>query len=166
MLWLLLACAPAVDSAAPVSFTSLAEAWAQASADADPLADHRPPDDGCHPAGWGTEGVALEVETGICHYAWMVQPVARAMPAGSTLEGELWSGPLDAAEPAEAHAAILVDDRVLWEITVPIPGEPDIHPIEAELPEGVEAGTLLGFHLHNHGDNAWDLGPITLSGEP
>lgn len=165
MLWLLLACAaPPTDSAEPVVFTTLVEAWAPGQDD--PLADHRPEGEDCHASGWGPEGLALEVETDACDYAWLVQPVTRSLGAGAWLEGEMWSGPLDASEPAEAHVAILLEDEVVWEIYLQIPGPPEVHPIAVELDAPIPLDTQLGLHLHNHGDNVWNLGPLTLTGPP
>ena len=67
----------------------------------------------------------------------------------------MWFSTLDAAEPAEAHAALLFGDDVPWEITVRIPSEPDVQDVELPAPRTIEVGDPVGLHLHNHGDNAW-----------
>lgn len=153
-MWLLLlACAPREGVRIG------AEAWAKAAHD--PLADHQPADADC-PAGWGPEDGVLEVDTGVCHYlAAEARLPARARP-GDVLRVDLWHQLLDAPERAEGHAALLVDGEVVWEVTVPIPSFADAHPGEWVVDRPLEEGTMLGFHLHNHGDNSWSLGAVEI----
>lgn len=172
MLWALLAaCAPSGDADTAgvlreTVFETEATRWAEGDPADDPQAEHRPDGATCPAATWGVEGQALEIETGACAFAWFVQPVDVAIDPGAHVVAELWHGVLDAAEPATAHAALSVDGGVVWEATVDIPGEPDIAPIDAVAPDGAAAGALLGLHLHNHGDNAWSLGPVSVEQVP
>lgn len=136
--------------------------WAAASVEADPLADHRPVDDQCPAGSWGPEGAALEVDTGVCRYAWLEQTLPRAVVAGATLTADLWHTGLDAPEPAEAHVAILLGDRVMWETWAAIPSSATAWTISFGIDEPLAAGERIGLHLHNHGDNAWKLGPVTI----
>ncbi len=167
MLWWLLACTgSALDSGGEVVQWAEATAWTPGDPTEDPLASHRPEQDDCPAAAWEVEGEAFEVETGGCPYAWFVQALAQDAAPGALLQGELWHGLLDAQLPAQAHIAVLVDDEVAWEEQVDIPGAPALHTVQARLPEGAPAGARLGFHLHNHGDNSWSLGPLQLGADP
>jgi hypothetical protein len=139
-----------------------ADAWSPAPAELDPLAQHRPVDDGCPEGSWGPEGDALEVETGLCHYAWLEQVSPEDVPTGAVLAADLWHTGLDAAEPAEAHVAVLLGDRVVWEAWAAIPQDPTLWDVRVLLDEPLLAGEPVGLHLHNHGDNAWKLGPVTI----
>ena len=156
LLGTLLACTPPDGVVAPV------EAWAPAAAD--PLPTHRPPDASCPEAAWGPEEGVLEVDTGGCHYLAVEVPLPFVLRPGDALEGDLWHQLLDAPERAEGHAALLVDGEVVWEVTVAIPGLPEAYPIAWTADRRVEAGTPLGFHLHNHGDNSWRLGEVGFVG--
>ena len=90
-------------------------------------------------------------------------PIHEPATVGDLLSVELWHTGLDAAEEAEAHAAIVLGDEVLWEAFVDIPDDARVWSLELELPADVPRGELLGLHLHNHGDNVWKLGPVLVS---
>jgi len=155
-----------LDTGVVEAFTSEVEAWEPGDSDTDPLGSHRPVDDRCPVASWRPDGGALEVETGACHYAWLVQEVPADLVAGSVLSADVWHSALDALEPAEGHVALVLDGELIWEATRSIPGEPGILEVDVVLQHDVEAGALLGLHLHNHGDNAWNLGPVTIRPPP
>jgi len=161
-LLLLAACGTDGTVELPTPVVTEATGWSAAPVEADPLPDHRPVDDGCPDGSWGPEGATLEVETGLCHYAWLEQPLPRAVPLGAVLTADLWHTGLDAAEPAEAHVALLLGDRVVWEAWAAIPSDPTLWEIAVVVDEPLLAGELVGLHLHNHGDNAWTLGPVTI----
>jgi len=124
-------------------------------AEQDPLASHRPDPVDCPPAAWGPEGGGFEIQTGACNYAAFDQPLPEGAKPGDELVVTLWHDLLDAPEPATAHFAIWVADRVLWEGQVPIPAPSNTLEarvvLEAPLPERPR----LGLHLHNHGYNSW-----------
>jgi len=157
---------PADSSVPTVVFESEAAAWRAGGPDDDPLAAHRPVDDGCPSGSWSVEGEVLEVESGPCHYAWFLQPLSSALAAGDVLRFDLWHTGLDAPELGEAHAALLVGPKLVWEGTAPIPDEPRLWSAEVILDEPVPHGEFIGLHLHNHGDNVWKLGPVVVLSAP
>jgi hypothetical protein len=130
-------------------------AWAEQSADADSLSGHRPAQVQC--PGWYNEDGALEVETGLCNYLSLSQPSKVALAKGDTLHLVLWHGNLAFETPAQAHVAVVIDGKTVWEAEVAIPTEANIYdlriPIEFDAPEG----SAVAFHLHNHGYNSWTL---------
>jgi hypothetical protein len=132
--------------------------WRESSADTDPLPEHRPDVVAC--LGWGEEFGALELSTATCNYASLEQPLAESIEPGDRLHIELWWSGLFAPEPATAHLALLVDDALLWETEVEIPGPADARTIEFDSPISAQAGATLTFHLHNHGQNSWTLGAV------
>ncbi len=136
-------------------------AWTPGTEAEDPLADHRPDDAACPDAAWQIEGQVLEVQSGACRHGWFVQE-AGSLRAGDVLEVELWHTGLDAAEEAQAHAALVLGGEVLWEAFVDIPDDPRVWSLTLDLPSDVPEGELLGLHLHNHGDNVWKLGPVLV----
>jgi hypothetical protein len=152
LVWTLAAC----TSSEPRSLFDH-DLWQPAGPETDPLADHRPDLVDCEETEWRVEDGALEVETGACNYLALTQPARFDVAPGQLLHVVLWYSTLDAVDPAEAHAALLLGDVTAWEITVDIPSRPTVHDVEIEAPDGVSAGDPVGFHLHNHGDNAWTL---------
>lgn len=131
--------------------------WTLVAAEDDPLADHRPADDSCPDEARILEAGALEVDTELCKYLMVEQPAKQAIRPCAKLELTLLHFELVAPEPAQAHAALLVGDEVVWEHSVSIPAEVDT--IVAEIDPQIEApaGTPIRFHLHNHGYNTWAL---------
>jgi hypothetical protein len=161
------ACAPAAapdDSAGSgaVALLNPAELAPVAAAD-DPLADHRPAEVDCPAGAWGAEGGGFEVQTGVCAYAAFDQPLAVVPAAGDVIEISVWYDTLDAAEPAEGHVAVLLDDRLLWEETVQIPGPSAALDARIKLDFAPAADARLGLHLHNHGYNSWRFVGVGLS---
>lgn len=136
------------------------EAWEPVPAEVDPLASHRPADVFCPVATFGPELGMFEVQTGACDYGAFAQPLIVDVRRGDRLVGTVWHDDLDAPEPAEAHVAVLLGDRLLWEIVVPLPGPANVHPFDVTLPEDANMGTPLGFHVHNHGFNSWRIAAV------
>ena len=163
----LAACAPAPDpdDSAPPRAWSLLDplALAPVAAADDPLAAHRPADVDCPAAAWGAEGGGFEVQTGVCAYAAFDQPLSVVPAEGDIIEISVWHDTLDAAEPAVAHLAVLLDDRLLWEETVPIPGPSRALDARVKLDFAPAADARLGLHLHNHGYNSWRFVEVVAS---
>jgi len=125
----------------------------------DPFSDHRPDGVECSELGYHVEGAGFEVETDDCPYGTFQQPLLQALPVGTPIKAVLWHLDLWAAKPAEGHVALTSEHGlVLYEDTVAIPGASAVYPIELTLEEALEEGSLLYFHIHNHGFNSWSLG--------
>ncbi len=133
------------------------EAWRSADAQDDPLGHERPPQVACPSAAWGPELGGLEIETGACNYFFAVQPSLAAIEAGDAIDVVVFHDRLDAAEPAEGHLAILLDDVVVWEEHVEIPAQANVLEARVVAERAWPAGTPVGLHLHNHGYNAWTV---------
>lgn len=144
-----------VEGALPLAH---AGQWRESSAHTDPLPEHRPDVVAC--VGWGEEFGALELSTATCNYASLEQPLAESIAPGDRLRIELWWSGLFAPEPSTAHLALLVDDLLLWETEVEIPGPAEARTIDFDSPIAAQAGATLTFHLHNHGQNSWTLGSL------
>jgi hypothetical protein len=100
---------------------------------------------------------AFSVDTGRCSYLTVMQPALRAVAAGEVLQVRLWHFDLTAFEPAEAHAAVLVDGLALLDERVPIPSPGGLLVKEVPAERVIPAGAPVYFHLHNHGTNSWSL---------
>lgn len=133
----------------------------------DPLKEHRPETVDCNNlVGWYTENDGLEVDTGHCNYLALRESAASGAPKGSLVSTQISHFDLTAPEPTEAHMAILVGDRVVWQKTVPIPADADVYTLEFGLPVDVHKGDDVGFHLHNHGQNTYLLQILYVSPAP
>lgn len=146
------------------------EAWEEVGASGDPLAEHRPGEVRC-PAG-ATEVEELQgestlsVNTGACNYHAGRQEARVGLRPGDVLEVRLWHFALTAESAGEAHAAVLIDGEVVWETRVALPKEEGgLVEGEIEIERTIPKGARVGFHLHNHGENQWNLIGIDLVGE-
>jgi len=154
---LLVACA----AEAPSDVVVGPDAWRLGDLGTDPLAAHQPPEPSCPPSTWGLEDGRLEVQTGVCDYAWLVQPSRVELSPGDVIRVLSWHQGLDAPVPAEAHLALLVDGVVWWEVTVDVPAIAEVFAAEVPVDDRVPAGAEFGIHLHNHGFNSWQVGEVT-----
>jgi len=107
---------------------------------------------------------AFEVETGKCNYLTVGQPSLVEVRAGDRIHLRIWHFDLTAPEAAEAHAAIAMNGGTVWEATVAIPAAGQLISTDWYAAETLSAGTVIHFHLHNHGANSWNL--VELSGGP
>lgn len=154
-----------VIDAEPVAKRALIDAnmWEYQDAEDDLFADQRPEVVNCPDNSWYVEfDTALEVQTGFCNYLAVAQPSLEDISAGDTLSLVLWHGQLRFEEPAEAHVAITVGDRIVWETTVLIPSDADIFDVDIPVDFDAPAGTKIGWHLQNHGYNTWTLLSLTI----
>ncbi|MFT4615085.1 MAG: hypothetical protein ACI9NT_002237, partial [Bacteroidia bacterium] len=137
--------------------------WRIASAEEDSLAQHRPAVVDCPENSWYEEDGALEVETGYCNYLALIQPSKAAVRKGDLVRLVLWHGQLRFEEPAEAHVAVTLGDKILWEDQIEIPNAGGIYEIVVPSTVSIAAGEAVEYHLHNHGYNTWTLLSLELS---
>jgi hypothetical protein len=141
------------------------ERWVRIAPAEDPF-DDRPPVVSCSATAVMAETLAEEnvysVDTGACNYLTAMQPTVRAIAAGELLKVRLWHFELTADEPAEAHAALVIDGITLLDERVPIPSAGGLIVRELRAERDVAAGARAYFHLHNHGENSWSL--VEVSG--
>ncbi|MEZ4316674.1 MAG: hypothetical protein R3F61_04200 [Myxococcota bacterium] len=154
LLLVLVGCAP--EGVARVGI----DGWTPVEAPDDPLASHRPERVSCPAPAVAVEDGVFEVQTGICTYLAVEQPLPRELRPRDRIVGAVWHEGLDAAEPGEAHVALWVDDVVVWEAYRPIPDAATLLEIDVEI--DAPASDRIGFHLHNHGYNAWNLTALEI----
>ncbi|MEM9458515.1 MAG: hypothetical protein AAGF11_30335 [Myxococcota bacterium] len=141
-----------------------AEAWRPTGSGEDPLRTERPAVIDCPSAAWGPELGGLEIQTGTCNYFHATQPSLAAIEPGDSVQVVVFHDRLDAAEPAEGHVAIMLDDEVIWEDYAEIPSAAAVMEAEWIADRAWPAGTTVGLHLHNHGYNSWTM--LSLSVTP
>lgn len=138
--------------------------WTPVAPADDPF-DDRPTDAVCEKGeGWDVELFDVEstlgVDTNFCDYLTVAQPLLVDVPEGGTVELRLWHFAL--VGEGEAHIAVRVGDVMLWETRVPIPGDSQLIFDSIEAPQALGAGTPVYFHLHNHGNNTYNLVDLVL----
>ena len=141
------------------------DAWVPVDAANDPFAGHRPAAEvDCRRGlGWLVEDQGFEIRTLGCNYAMFSQPSRAPIAPGDLVVAMLYHFDLVAAEPATAHVALAIGERVIWEKTVEIPGRANVFNIEVPADFSAPAGTPVYFHLHNHGRNNWTLASMGVA---
>jgi len=135
-------------------------AWEYVEDPADDPLDDRPDPIECLDTAWSYEFIgegSLELRTIDCNYLAVRQPALTDVAAGEELHVRLWHHELTAADPAEAHAAIVAQGEVIWEIRHDIPGDSGMDAPTWAAEEDIDAGDEIVFHLHNHGTNTWNF---------
>ncbi len=136
--------------------------WSETAPGADPLVAHRGTSIMCPESAWYPELGGVEVETTACAYLSLSQPLAHDVAQGDRLRLVAWWQLLVSIEPAEAHLALLIDDQMIWEEHLRIPGPADARDLELVAPADFPAGSTVVFHLHNHGFNSWMLNELSV----
>ncbi|MCG8421270.1 MAG: hypothetical protein MJE77_25400 [Proteobacteria bacterium] len=136
--------------------------WLPTPLDHDVLAGHRPEAIECSALAWYREGGGMEVDTKLCNYFSLSQPLAIDLHAGDVVEVTVWWAKLASVAPAEGHLAVLFDDEVIWQEYVAIPGPADVRDARVTLSRDVAAGAPVTLHLHNHGYNTWRFQDLSI----
>jgi hypothetical protein len=132
----------------------------------DPLPSHRPPEVDCSAlTGWFVEDDHLEMDTARCNYVSLAQPALVGAAAGARVTGTLSHFDLTAAGAAEAHVAFFLDGVPLWERTIAVPGIARVYQLDVPLEREFETGAPVVVHLHNHGQNTWQLFGLDVTSE-
>lgn len=164
LLGLLIACG--VSGAEPGSIIDHT-LWEYVPLEDDPFKDYAPSEVLCPVSGYEVEGEGedkiLEVDTSICNFITLEQPLARALRAGDILEWSMWHLTLVFTEPAEAYVALTIGDHLIWEQTMPIPSPAAAYSRELDVPADIPQGAPIRIHLHNHGNNSWRFHRLAVS---
>lgn len=142
------------------------DSWRTRLAQDDSLSGHRPASVDCPDNSWYNEDGALEVETGYCNYLSLGQPSEAAINAGDAVHLVLWHGDLAFEEPAVAHVAVTIAGELVWEEEVKIPTVAEIYDLRIPVDFDAPAGSLVEYHLHNHGYNSWTLLKLEVERQP
>ncbi len=136
------------------------DAWSRVADPAkDVFASVRPEDASCDDDGYYVEplSLAFEVNTGLCDYLTVSQLTPVALFAGDRVELIGSHDTLVASAPSQGYMGFAIDGEILWEFSVPIPRDPEIFTEEVVLTRDFPAGAEMQLHVHNHGDNTWEL---------
>ena len=133
-------------------------AWDVQPKNRDTFVEHRPATVDCkQDTGWMVEDDILEVRTEFCNYLSISQQSLLDLQAGTTLELAMSHSALNFNAPANAHIAVAIGGTPVWESNIPIPSDRAIIKQSVVLPFAVSQGDSIEVHLHNHGNNTWEI---------
>ena len=149
-----------LDAALPIARTVPLldqHSWRRYDPSLDPLASHQPPVVMCPESATLVELDSYEIDTTRCNYVLSEHPSLRALAVDTEVRLTLLHYDLFAPTPAEAHVALLFEDAVQWEKTLPIPAPGGVVEGTFRTNRALAAGAPIRLHLHNHGANTYLL---------
>lgn len=128
----------------------------------DPFDDRPLAPEACEEWAYLTEASGGErvfsIQTAGCSYGTFMQPTLVDVYEGEFLDARLWHFRLIALDPAEAHVAVALGAPGSgFDARIPIPSESGVVGKTWQAPRDYPAGTPVYFHVHNHGDNEYQL---------
>jgi hypothetical protein len=104
----------------------------------------------------------LEIDTGQCSWVTVSAPARYAVSKGQPLQLELSHYDLGAAEPARAELGLTLEGCEAFSKTIPIPSEANVYMEHFSSPCALASGGAVLFHLHNHGQNTYQLRSLSV----
>ena len=117
----------------------------------------------CPPAQWAPEteheGVWFTIETTLCGYLTVGQPLLTDLKKGDTIRVRIWHYRITVGDgPAKLQMAIGCDGDALWSATLDIPTEKGGLVMDTwTAPRDFAAGEPIFYNVDNHGANSWGL---------
>ncbi|MCA9665734.1 MAG: hypothetical protein KC503_09110 [Myxococcales bacterium] len=147
--------------------------WVETKHDDDPFWAARPtPDPACAPYSFQIEGFSpetqsIEIDTTACDYLTIGLEIPAAIKRGDTLELVAWHLRLSAdgateQNPVPGMMAVAVGSNVIWQKSFDIPSAEASYVEKLSADFDAPAGTLLTFHVHNHGNNNYNLMKVDI----
>jgi hypothetical protein len=121
------------------------------------------PDDAyCDSTSWGPADFGgeptFDVQTQFCSWLTVQQATTTAVLRDDRVFLRLWHDTLTAwDEGVGANLGLWVDGEIVWTTYIPIPADGAIVLADLELRRELPAGTLVAFHIDNHGANSYHL---------
>jgi len=138
--------------------------WQPVPAEADPFwSDADPEVEICPDAQWAAEteheGVWFTVETTLCGYLTVGQPLLMDLKKGQKVRVRIWHFTITVGEgEAKLRVAMGCDAETVWEASMEIPTEKGGLVMDTwTAPRDFAAGEPIYYNVSNHGSNSWGL---------
>jgi len=99
----------------------------------------------------------LEFDTGQCNWVTLTGSALFSVSEGQMLQLEFSHYNLEAAAPALAELKLSFPDCDVWAKQLSIPGAAAVYKEQFASHCALEVGASVLFHLHNHGQNTYQL---------
>lgn len=139
------------------------EDWSPIERERDPFIEDEPPAE-CEAPGVSVEEEQswLELDTTECGFITVIAGAQGDVEEGQEMSLEVSHFDLDAAEPASAELRLRFEDCDVWEKSIAIPGDASVYRERFASPCSIAQGGQVLFHLHNHGQNTYQLRDISV----
>jgi len=157
-------CLPVPDNAPEVALVDN-ELWEQVAIAHDPWIARLPAEVTCGAGAFKVESGALEIDTGVCNFITLQQPLLADVERCDLVRLMFWHLKLYAGpEGAQAYAALKIGDRTFFERDIPIPPKGALEASYTpawDIEAPISKGTPVRLHIQNHGLNSWKLLTLT-----
>lgn len=140
------------------------EAWSSVARDDDPFVTDPEAAPACVGPGFRLETAEqrLEFETGLCNWVTLTGKALFDVRRDQQLQLEFSHYNLDAAAPATAELKLAFPDCDVWTKQIAIPGAAAVYKEQFASPCTLTAGQDVLFHLHNHGQNTYQVQDLAV----
>jgi hypothetical protein len=148
----------------PPSIETLVELgdWREVPRERDPFVTELDAAPACDGPAFTLEEQWLEIDTGLCNWVTLVAPARVVVEIGEQLRFAVSHFDLEAPEPAEAELRLSLALCDTWSKHVPIPSAAAVYSEPFESPCAITVGADVYVHLHNHGQNNWQLQELSV----
>ena len=140
------------------------EAWSSVARTGDPFVTDPEAAPACVGPGFRleTDLQQLELDTGLCNWVTLSGSALFDVSGGQQLELEFSHYNLEAAAPATAELKLAFPDCEVWKKQLAIPGAAEVYREQFASPCALKAGQSVLFHLHNHGQNTYQVQDLAV----
>lgn len=136
--------------------------WSAVARDEDPFITDLDAAPECAGPGFRIEERWLEIDTAECNWVTLTAPTHFAIQRGERLRVSVSHFDLNAPAVAEGVAELTFGECTAWSKLVSIPSAAAVYTETFASPCEVAARGHVYFHLHNHGQNTWQLQDVSV----
>jgi hypothetical protein len=146
----------------------LGRAEPRASPDDDPLVEDPEQVPACQAGAFWIEPQLdwIEIDSGICNWITLRAAARAPVAPGKRLALTVSHYDLVASAPAEATLRLVLGECEAWSKTISIPADAAVHEEQLDAPCALDEGATILFHVHNHGQNSYQLQQLSALREP
>lgn len=147
----------------PLDFHSLValDEWTAVARDEDPFVTDLDAAPECVGDGFRLEPQWLEIDTAECNWVTLEAVARVAVERGQALRVTVSHFDLNAPAASEGVAELTLGGCDAWSKRVAIPSPAAVYTETFASPCEVAARSRVYFHLHNHGQNTWQLQDVS-----
>lgn len=136
--------------------------WSAVPRDADPFITDLDAAPECAGPGFRVEEQWVELDTAECNWVTLAAPARFAVERGEQLRVSVSHFDLNAPAAAEGVAELTFGECAAWSKLVAIPSAAAVYTETFASPCELAVRGRVYFHLHNHGQNTWQLQDVSV----
>ena len=111
------------------------------------------------------ETQSLSINTSGCNRLTVETPLMQSLSSGESISIRIWHFALFDYQPTTGVVAVAFDDETIWSQEIQLPTESGLLVPSVAMSKGVPSGTMVRWHVANHGSNSWNFVELTAMRE-